>query len=131
MLLGADVLRHYKSPADALWHGLNALATAHLADLADDALARDRVQPGLYQRLFKSGAGVGQLQVLSVVVDVPHVGQRKDRLAAISLAPGHGSNGPRGSHRRLRRVADAVFLDALYHLLPVQLRPPQVAPVGP
>ena len=60
------------------------------------------------ERLFELRAGVGQLQVFAVVVDVADVGQGEDRLAAVAFAAGHGGDGAGGGDGGLGGVADAV-----------------------
>jgi hypothetical protein len=61
------------------------------------------------ERLFEQRAGVGQLQVFAVVVDVADVGQGEDRLAAVAFAAGHGGDRAGGGDGGLGGVADAVL----------------------
>ncbi len=98
------------------------LATADLVDLGDDLIPRGLIQPGRQQGALEQGAGVLQLQVLTVVVDVADVGQGEDRLAAVALDAGHGGDGSRGGDGRLGGVADAVALQVGRQPLPVQRR---------
>ena len=76
---------------------------------------------------FKQRAGVGELQVLALVVDVADVGQGKHRLAAVAFAAGHRGDGAGGRDGGLGGVADAVLPDAAHDLVPVDRR---AAPTG-
>ncbi len=65
------------------------------------------VQTGFDQRLLEQRAGIGQLQILAVVIDMPDISQGKDRLTAIAFAAGDGGNRPGGGDGGLGSVADA------------------------
>ena len=84
-----------------------------LHDLLDDLL-RVGLRPGRpgNQSLLEQRAGIGELQVLAVVVDMADISQRKDRLAAIAFATGHGGNGAGGGDGGLGGIADAISADA-------------------
>ncbi len=47
---------------------------------------RQRIEPGLEEGLFEKRAGVGELKILFVVIDMADISQGKDRFAAISFA---------------------------------------------
>ncbi len=99
------------------------LAGALTHDLLDHFLTFLLAQPGPFQRFFETRAGVGQLQVFSVVVDMPDVSQREDRFAAIALATGDRRDGAGRRDGGLGSVADAVLPDAALYRLPLDLRP--------
>ncbi len=88
------------------------------------------IQPGADQGFLEERAGVGELQVLAVVVHVPDVGQGEDRLAAVALAAGHGGDGAGGGDGGLRGVADAVQADIGGHPVPVHLGARPVVLIG-
>ena len=67
-------------------------------------------------------AGIGQLQVFAVIVDVADIGQRKDRFAAVAFAAGHRGDRAGGGDGGLGGVADAVALDAGDDAGPIQCR---------
>ena len=126
MLLSADILRDDEDTAQLFGQVFETLAGAQLHDVVDDRLAGRPVQTGLDQRLLEQRAGVDQLQVAAVVVDVPDIGQSEDRLAAIALAAGDRGDGAGGGDGGLGGVADAGFADAVHDHLPIQ---PGAAPV--
>ena len=120
MLFRRDVRRNDKRVADSGGHVGHVLARAFEHHLIVNLLARLFVHARLDQRALEQRAGIGQLQILAVVVDVADVGQREDRLAAVAFAPGHRGDGAGRRDGRLRRVADAVLLDARDDRVPVQ-----------
>ena len=79
-------------------------------------------RPAASQGLLEERAGVGQLQVLAVVVDVADVGQGEDRFAAVAFAAGDGGDGAGGGDGGLGGVADAVLVDAADDVVPIQRR---------
>ncbi len=85
-------------------------------------LAGGFIQTGLDQGCLEQRAGIGQLQILPIIIDMADISQGKDRLAAIAFAAGHGGNRPGGRNRGLGGIADAVLPDALHSLLPIHFR---------
>ena len=71
---------------------------------------------------FEGGAGIGQGEILAVIIDVAHIGQGKDRFAAVTFAAGDGGDRPGGGDGGLGGVADAVFQDAVRDAGPIDDR---------
>ena len=130
VLLGGDVAGDDKDLAQGAGQVLDILAMALSDDLVDDGLLGGVIQAGFLEGLGKERAGVGELEVLAVVVDVADVGQGEDRLAAVALAAGDGGDGAGGGDSGLGSVADAVLLDALEDLLPIEGRAAKIALVA-
>ena len=82
-------------------------------------------EPELLQRLIEARAGIGELQILAVIVDVADIGQREDGFTAIAFTTSDGGDGASRSDGGLRGIADAVLLDALDDRIPLDLGPPQ------
>ncbi len=125
--LGADVLLGGDISADDedLFHLrrdiLHVLAGAIAHGLVDDLLAVKFAEAGFDESLLEHRAGVVELEILAVVVDVADVGEGKDRLAAVAFTAGDGGNGAGGGNGGLGSVADAVTLDAFHDGLPVEV----------
>ncbi len=131
VLLGGDVLPRRRRCA-ATWAGISGTSwqVPSCHHLLDDLLAGLVVQPGCDQGALEQRAGIGQLQVLAVVVDVADVGQGEDRLAAVAFAAGHGGNGAGRGDGGLGGVADAMLADALDDGVPIDRGAAQVTRVG-
>ena len=78
-------------------------------------------ETGFDERLLEHGAGVGELEILAVVVDVADVGQGEDGFTAVAFTAGDGGDGAGGGDGGLGGVADAVALDAFDDRLPIQV----------
>ena len=124
MLLGGDILRDDEHLAHG-WRDLDTFWQEPSLITCSITLARVLRPARADQGFFKQRAGVGELQVLAVVVDMADVGQGEDRLAAVAFAAGHGGNGAGGGDGGLGGVADAVQADTGGHPVPVQRRAAQ------
>ncbi len=122
VLPGADVGADGEDVAHFWRDRLDGLAGAFLHHAVEDVLAVHLADAGVDERLLKGGAGVGELEVLAVVVDVADVGEGEDRLAAVAFTAGDGGDGAGGRHGGLGGVADAVAADALGDQAPVDGR---------
>ena len=63
------------------------------------------------QSLLEQRAGVGELQILAVVIDMADVSQGEDRFAAVAFTAGDGGDGAGGGDGGLGGVADAVLAE--------------------
>ena len=131
VLVGGDVAGDDEDVADVGGHLGHILAGAAVPSLRSTIAWRFSGSiPASDQGLFEERAGVGQLQVLAVVVDVADVGQGEDRLAAVAFAAGHGGDGAGGGDGGLGGVADAVLADAGRPRCPIDGRAAKIVRVG-
>lgn len=121
VLLGSDIRADHEDFFDVGGYVIHILAGTLLHGAVNDVLPVEFGEPGFNERLLEHGAGVGQLEVLPVVIDVADVGEGEDRLAAVTLTAGDGGDGAGGGDGGLGGVADAVTLYALGDILPIQV----------
>ena len=113
MFLGGDIRRDHERIAHSLRNFLDVLAGAFAHHLLDDLLPLLFAETQLLQRLIEARAGIGEFQILAVVVDVADIGQREDRFTAIAFTACDGGDGAGRGDGGLRGIADAVLLDAV------------------
>ena len=121
VLLGGDIRADHEDFLDAGGDVIDILAGAVLHGAVDDILAVHFGEAGFDERLLEHGAGVGELEILAVVVDVADVSQGEDGFTAVAFTAGDGGDGAGGGNGGLGGVADAVALDALDDRLPIQV----------
>ena len=85
--------------------------------------------PAFSNAELEARAGIGQLQILAIVIDMAHICQGKYRLAAVAFASCHRGNRPGRSHGGLGSIADAIFLDSFQNPVPIQLWPAPITGV--
>ena len=91
-------------------------------DLLDDLLTLLFAETQFPQARRRTGAGIGQLQVLAIIVDVARVGERKDGFASIAFAASDRGDGAGRRDGGLGRIPNAVASNAGDHRIPVKLR---------
>ena len=111
VFLGGDILRDHEHLANSLRDCLQILARTVLQDLFDDCLAGFLVQTTFGQGLLEERAGIRQLQIVAVIVDVADICQGEDRFAAITFTACDGGNRPGRRDRGLGSVADSILSD--------------------
>src|SRR4030095_2698700 len=102
------------------------LACALTHHLLDDLLPLLFAEPQLLERLIEARAGIRELEVLAVVVDVADIRQRKDGFTAIAFTASDGGNRAGRCDGGLRGIADAMFLDSIDHRIPTHRGPAPV-----
>ena len=117
-----DVAAHDKGVAHRLGQVGDILARAVGGHVLANLLLARIAQVRRVKRLLEERAGVDKLHVAVAILEVADVAQRKDRLAAVALHAADRGDGARGRNRRLRRVADAVVVDAVRQSHPSRAR---------
>ena len=121
MFLGGNVTGDHERITHRLRNFEDVLAGAFAHHLLHDLLAFLFAQAELLQRFIEARAGVGQFQVLAVIVDVPDIRQREDGFTAVAFTTGDSGDGPGRRNRGLGCIANAVLFDALHHRIPLDL----------
>ncbi len=121
VLLGGDIRADHEDFLDVLGHLFHILAGTLLHGAVDDILAVEFAEAGFNERLLEHGAGVGELEVLPVVIDVADVSEGEDGFTAVAFTAGDGGDGAGGGDSGLGGVADAVALDAFGDVLPIEV----------
>src|SRR5512133_626631 len=121
MLLGADITGYYKRIAHRLWKFGNLLACTIAHHLVHDLLPPFFAQSQLLQCLIEAWAGIGELEVLAVIVDVTVISECKDGFTSIAFTTGDGGNRACRCDGGLRGIADAMLLDAIHDQIPIHI----------
>ena len=122
MFLGCNITGYHEYIPDRFGQRENILAGAMLHDLFDDLLAGFPNQASFFESQAETRAGIGQLQIPALVVNVPDIGQGEDRLTAVAFTTSHRGNGAGRSNGGLGGVTNAEFLDAFQDIIPIHQR---------
>ena len=130
MLLRGDVAADDEGVADLRRQLFDLLTGAGLGHLLPDLIGLRGAEVQPFERLLKERARVEQLDILVAVLEMAHVPQCEDRLAAVALAAAHRRNRAGRRDRRLRGIADPAAADAVADPVPVELGAAPIAAVG-
>ncbi len=130
MLLGGDIARNHKGIAHRLRKFRNVLAGAIAHHLLHNFLPLLFAEAELLESLIKARAGIGQFQILAVIVDVTDIRQREDGLAAIAFTTSHSGDCASGRDGSLSRIADTMTFNSAGNRLPLNHGPVPVMLIG-
>src|SRR5258708_28618715 len=118
MLLGSDICCDHKYSAYSLRDLLDVLAGATVHHLLVNHMPYRFAKPQFLQGLIEARAGVGEPEVLAVIVHMAIICQRKDGFTAIAFTACHGGNRACRRDCGLRGVTDAMLFDSIYDIFP-------------